>query len=211
MHASSSGIESVFSPSRRKILAADRYHVTKQGFRVVFLQIAMPARDQPDVLDPMREELEAVRWRLLTVLWDVPNEERKERPIQTKSEIWPRKSRWRCEDAKDRWIYAIIFALLAACCAITLFFALQAPFRLRAKDQGCIGEFRGEIAALPIETGAISDFRSHGSHRVGGNNREVVTSSFADSGQKTRRPREQLVQRKPARVRIQSAEFSRRN
>jgi hypothetical protein len=105
-------------------------------------------------------------------------------------------------------------ALLVGCCAITVFFAFQVPFRLLANGNHVSpGEFRGEISALPIrlagQTG--SDFRTPRSHRSGSDDKELASSSFADSGSRRGLRRERLVQRKQTRLNIEPAAFSRHN
>jgi hypothetical protein len=211
MQASSSAIDSAFSPHRPKILAADPYEVTKRTLQVVILAIAMPEQDCVGVLDPLPERREAVRVRLLTVLGEVPEEKRKGRPIRTEPETCQWKIRRRFENTKGSWIHATIFGLLAGCCAITFFFVFQPPFRLRANEnQANTGDFRTEIAALPIRSAAqtISDFRAQRSRRSGSDDRELASSFIDDSGPKRRLPRERLIQRKQPRVHIESAEFS---
>jgi hypothetical protein len=173
----------------------------------------MPGQDQAG-LDPGQQERRAVRSWPLTVLDEISGEERKARPIQAVSEAWPGKIRGRFENAKGGWLPSVIFALVAGCCAITVFFAFQAPFRLRANEShGSTGEFRGEIAALPIRLAGqtMADSRTHRPHRSGGDDREAVNTSSDDSGHKRRLPREHLAQRKQPRIQVESAEFSTRN
>jgi hypothetical protein len=213
MHASSSASDSAFSPLRPELFAADPYDVTKRELRVVILDIAMPEQDRAGVLDPKRERRAVRLWRL-TLLDRISAEDREARPIQAVSEAWPGKIRGRFENAKGGWLPSVIFALVAGCCAITVFFAFQAPFRLRANDrQGSTGEFRHEIAALPIRLAGqtMADSRTHRPHRSGGDDREAVNTSSDDSGHKRRLPREHLAQRKQPRIQVESAEFSTRN
>jgi hypothetical protein len=214
MHASRSAIDSALPPLRRGLSPTASYEVTRHTLRVAVLNIAMPGQDQQGVFDPGRERREAVKIWLLTVLDEVWRGEREARPIQAVSETWPGKSRGRFENAKCSWVHAAIFALVAGCCAITVFFAFQAPFRLRANESRVsTGEFRGEIAALPVRLAGqtMADFRTHRPHRSTGDDREVMSSSFDDSNHKRRMTREHLAQRKQLRIHMESAEFSRRN
>jgi hypothetical protein len=213
MHASSSASDSAFSPLRPKLLAADPYNVTTREVRVVILDIAMPEQHCAGVLDPKRERT-AVRLWLLTLLDRISGEDREARPIQAVSEAWPGRIRGRFENARSAWVHGVIFALVAGCCAITVFFAFQAPFRLRANEShGSTGGFRGEIAALPIRLAGqtMADFRTHRPRRNGGDDREVVSSSLDDPSHKKKLARDHLAPRKQPRIHIESAEFSRRN
>jgi hypothetical protein len=188
--------------------------VAKRSLRVVILDIAVPELARVRVLDPLEEKRETVRVWLLTILCEGQYQERKERPIQRESEIRPPKIRGRFEGIAGLWVHAVILALLAACCAVTFFFAFQLPFRLWANgNQANTGLFRSEIAAQPVRSGAdmMSGFRGYGSRRGEGNNREVVSGSSNDSGLKRTLPCERSAQRKRTRVRFQSAEFSRRD
>jgi hypothetical protein len=211
MHASSPAKDSAFSYPRRRIFASDRYDLTKRTIRVVILDIGMPEQDWGGVLDRLTDRREAGRVRLLTVLGEVPKDERKARAVQTEAETW----RWKIrqfENTRGSWVHAVIFALLAGCCAITVFFAFQVPFRLRSNEShASIGQLRSEIAALPIRAGGqtMSVFRAHRSHRSAGDDRELASSSFDDSGHKRRPPRERLIQRKQLRFHIESAESRR--
>jgi hypothetical protein len=212
MHASSSAIDSAFPPSRRKRSTTATCDATQRTLRVVILDIAMTRQDQESVLNLRREREEAVRVWLFTVLAKISGGEPAAKPIQAESDAWPRKIRRRIENTKGSWVHPVISVLLAGCCAITVFFAFQAPFRLGANaNRAGTGEFRGEIAALPTRSAGqtVSDFRAQRSHRSGGD-REVVSSSFDDSGHKRRLAREHIAQRKQPNIRIESAE-SRRN
>jgi hypothetical protein len=213
MHASSSAGDSAFSPLRPKRFAAGPYDGTKRELRVIILDIAMPEQHCAGVLDPKRARRAVRLWRF-TLLDRISGEDREARPIQAFAEPWPGKIRRRFENAKDGWVHSVIFALVAGCCAVTVFFAFQAPFRLRANEShGSTGEFRGEIAALPIRLAGqtMADFRTHRPHRSGGDDREVVSSSLDDSSHKRRLTRDHLAQRQQPRIHIESAEFSRRN
>lgn len=214
MHASRSAIDSAFPAPQPRVLAADPCDVAKRALRVVILDIAQPELDRARIFDPLEEKRETVRVWLLTILCEGQDQERKERPIQRESEIRPSKIRRRFEGTKGIWVRAVILALLAGCCAVTFFFAFQLPFRLRANgNQANTGLFRSEIAAQPVSLGAemMSGFRGYGSRRSEGDNREVVSGSSNDSGLKRTLPCEHSAQRKRPRVRIQSAEFSRRD
>jgi hypothetical protein len=133
--------------------------------------------------------------------------------IQTEGETSPRKICQQTGDPKCNWINPAICVLLAGCCAITLFFAFQAPFRLRANEnQTSTVKFRTEIAALPARLGAqtMSRFRAHAAGRGGGYDKEVVSNCVDDSATKRRPARERLLQHKQVRVSIQSGPFSER-
>ena len=213
MQASSSASDSAFSVLRPERFATGPYDVTKRELRIVILDIATPEQHCAGVLDAKRER-RAVRLWLLTLLDRISGEDLEARPIQAVSATWPGKSRGRFENAKGGWVHAAIFALVAGCCAITVFFAFQAPFRLRANESHVsTGEFRGEIAALPIRLAGqtMADFRTYRPHRNAGDDREVMSSSFDDSNHKRRMTREHLAQRKQLRIHMESAEFSRRN
>jgi hypothetical protein len=151
MHASSSAIASPFSPARRRVLTTAPCDVTKRTLRIVIVDIAIPGQDEEDGLDLRRERSEAVRVWLLTVLGGISDVGREVRSIQVVSEAWPKKIRGQVGNTRCRWVNAVVLALLAGCCAVTIFFAFQAPFRLRTNEShGSAGAFRGEIAALPI-------------------------------------------------------------
>jgi hypothetical protein len=209
MHASSSAIDSAFPPARRRMLATAPREVTKRTLRVVIVDIAIPGQDGEGVLDLRQERSEAVRVWLLTVLGGVSGLGREVRTIRAESGGWPRRVCERYGNTRGKWVHAVVLALLASCYAITAFFAFQAPFRLLASENhASTEELRGEIGALPIRAAGqtVSEFRAKKSHRSG-DDREVVSASFDDSGSKGL-PHERSVRRKQNRVRIESAEFS---
>jgi hypothetical protein len=167
---------------------------------VVVFYIAIPREDGLGVLRRLQERRGTARVSILAVC----NGERKALPIQTEGKIYRQ-----TENSKWTWSNTIVWTLLAGCCTVTLFFAFQAPFRLRANEnQTSTVEFRAETAALPARLGTqtMSRFRPNASHRSG-YDKELASSSVDDSRHKRRLSRE-LVQHKQPQVCIQSGQFS---
>lgn len=181
--------------------------VIKQTSGVVVLHIAMLGQDCLSVLGRLREKGADARVLVLAVC----GEERIEPPIQTAREALPKKICPQTANPTCSWINAVIWTLLAGCCAVTFFFAFEAPFRLSANgNQTDPLKFRAEIAALPASLGVQTTSRSrvYVSHRGGEYDKEVVSSSFGDSRQKRRLPRARLLQQKQSRLFVQSGQFS---
>ncbi len=179
----------------------------RQTSGVVVLHIAMLGQDCLSVLGRLREKGADARVLALVVC----DEERKELPIQIGGDHLPRKICRQTANPKSSWINAVVWTLLAGCCAITLFFAFQAPFRLGvSENQASAEKFRTEVAALPVRLAeqTMSRLRPHYSHRVGGYDKEGVSDSSDDSLHKRRLPRERLVQEKQSRVGIQAGQIS---
>lgn len=183
------------------------YEALRQTSDVVVLHIAILVQDRLAVLRRLRGKRGAARVLILAVY----DEERKALPIRTEGEKSPGNFRQQ-SNPKCSWINAMVWTLLAGCCALTLFFAFQAPFRLRAtENQTSAVEFRAETAALPagLGTQTMSRFRPNASHQ-GGYDKEVASSSVDDSRHKRRLSRE-LVQHKHPQVCSESGQFSGHN
>jgi hypothetical protein len=206
MSASSSASDSAFW-FRDPAIDAVESEAPMQTASFVVLHIAIPGQDRLTVLRQLRPRRGVARVLLLAVC----HEERKELPIQIGGNRLPRKI-WRpTASPRSSWINAVVWTLLAGCCAITLFFALQAPFRLGvSENQASTVKFRSEVAALPVRLAeqTMSRLRPHYSHRVGGYDKEGASDSSDDSLHKRRLPRERLVQKKQSRVGIQAGQIS---
>jgi CheY-like chemotaxis protein len=172
---------------------------------VVVFYIAIPREDGLGVLRRLQERRGTARVSILAVC----DEEPKALPTQTEGKISPRRIYRQTENPQWSWSNTIVWTLLAGCCTVTLFFAFQAPFRLRANEnQTSTVEFRAETAALPARLGSqtMSRFRPGASHRSG-YDKELASSSVDDSRHKRRLSRE-LVQHRQPQVCIQSGQFS---
>jgi hypothetical protein len=213
MNASSSAIDSALSFARPTVPAVDPYEVRKRTLRVIILDIAMPGQNGPGELHPLSERRKAARVLLLTLSGQTSEAERKARSIQARAETWPRKVCRQAGIPQRSWVHAAICALLACCCAVTVFSVFQAPFRLRANEnQTSTVKFRAETAALPasLTTQTVLRFRPHGARQNVGCNNEVAGNCVDDSARKRRPGREGLLQQKQSRVSIQSGPFSER-
>jgi hypothetical protein len=176
---------------------------------VAVLPIAIRGQDRLSLLQRLRGRVGVARVLILAVY----DEDTKVPPIQTAGAVIPRKICQQTANPKSDWIHAVVWTLLAGCCALTLFFAFQAPFRLRANEnQTSTVGFRAEIAALPasLRTQTMSRSWPNASDRGGGYGKEVPSSSVDDSRHKRRLSRE-LVQHKQPHVCIQAGQFSGQN
>jgi hypothetical protein len=203
MNASSSAIDSAFSflPAAS---AGEPHEMPKRTFRVIVMDFPLPERHALSSLLSLQERTRVSRIFLFAISNEVSEEEQKIRPIQAEAETCPGKICRRFENTKGTWIHAIILALLTSCCAITFFFALQAPFRLRVVNEDLANPttFRTEIAALPapVKTQTILGFRAHGPKQNAGYH------------QTDRRvPRERPFQQKQSLVSIRPGQFSGHN
>jgi hypothetical protein len=206
MDAFSSAIDFALRLRGWKITPVELRRAVDQALFVIVLDTTPPGQHTLTVLRHLREQWGAARVLILAVY----DEERKVLPIQTEGDKSPKEISQQ-PNSKCIWIRAVVSMLLAGCCAITFFFAFQAPFRLRANEnQTSAVEFRAETAAPPARLGTqtISRFRPSASDRGGGYDKEVASSSVDDSRHKRRLSREWLVQRKQPRVCIQSGQFS---
>jgi hypothetical protein len=206
MDAFSSATDSALCPRGRKRTPVEPHRAVDQALFVIVLDTTPPGQHRLAVLRHRREQRGAPRVLILAVY----DEERKALPVQTEGEKPPRKI---CQQPNPKciWINAAVWTLLASCCTVTLFFAFQAPFRLRANEnQTSAVEFRAETAAPPARLGTqtISRLRPSASDRGGGYDKEVASSSVDDTRHKRRLSRERLVRRKQPRVCIQSGQFS---
>jgi hypothetical protein len=177
-----------------------------QAAGFVVLHIAIPSQDRLTVLRQLRRRRGVARVLLLAVC----DKERKELAIQIGGDHLPKKICRETASPKSSWINAVVWTLLAGCCAVTLFFAFQAPFRLPANGSKTDSlKLRSEIAALPARLGmqTMSCFRPNAFHRGGGYDKELASSSVDDSRHKRRLSRE-LVQHRQPQVCIQSGQFS---
>jgi hypothetical protein len=204
MSASSSASDSALWFREPAIDAVERESAMQMS-GVVVLHIAIPGQDRLSVLQRFRERVRADRVLILAVY----DEDRKALPIQTAEEVLSRKICRQTANPKSSWINAGVWTLLAGCCAVTLFFAFQVPFRLPANGSKTDSlKLRSETAALPARLGTqtMSRFRLNASHR-GGCDKELASSSVDDSRHKRRLSRE-LVQHKQPQVCIPSGQFS---
>jgi hypothetical protein len=209
MNASSSAIDSAFSflPATP---TGETHEMPKRTRRVIVLDFALPEQRALSSLLSRQERTRASRIFLFTISNEVSDEEQKIRSIRAEAETCPSKIGRRFENTKASWVHTLIFALLTSCCAITLFFAFQAPFRLRVvnEDLAYPTTFRTEITALPapLKTQTMLGFRAHGSQQNAGYHQ--TDSPLDDSLHKRRLPRERLVQKKQSRVGIQAGQIS---
>jgi hypothetical protein len=177
-----------------------------QTSRVLVLRIAVPGRERLTVLRQFRGRRGAARVLLLAV-WD---EERKE--FQIGRDHLPRMICRQTGSPKCSWIHAGVWTLLAGCCAVTLFFAFQAPFRLAVNGSKTDSlKLRSETTALPARLGTqtMSHFRPN-AIRGGGYDKEVASSSV-DYSRRKRRLSHELVLHKQPQVSIRSGQFSEHN
>jgi hypothetical protein len=211
MNASSSAIDSSFSLPPA-ISTGEPHELSKRTLRVIVLDFALPEQRALSSLLSLQER-RASRILLFTISNEVSEEERKVRPIQAEAETCPGKICRRFENINGTWIHAIILALLTGCCAITFFFAFQAPFRLWVVNEDFANPttFRTEIAALPapVKTQTILGFRAHGSKQNAGYHQ--TDSPLDDSSYKRRVPRERPFQQKQSQVSIRPGQFSGHN
>jgi hypothetical protein len=208
MCASSSAIDSSFSflPATH----GEPHEMTKRPLRVIVLDFALPELRALSVPHLLPERTGPVRILLCTICSEVSEEERKTRSIRAEVETCPEKICRRFANTKGSWVHTMIFALLTSCCAITFFFAFQAPFRLRVVNEDLANPttFRTEIAALPatLKTQTISRFRAHGSQQNAGYHK--TDDPLDDSPRKRRVPREHPFQQKQSQVSIRPGQFS---
>ena len=207
MSASSSASKSAHWCREPMIHAIEPDNAVRSTLGFVFLYIAVPRRDLSSAHCRFRERRGAARLLILAA----HNELRKELSIRTQADNAPENVCQGTPNPKRGWINAVVWTLLAGCCAVTLFFAFQAPFRLRANENLANSvKLRSEIAALPagLETQTMSRFRHSASQQGGGYDKEVVSSSVSDSRHRRMPIREGLVQHKQPRVCVQSGLFS---
>ena len=212
MNASSSAINSAFSflPATP---AGEPHKMPKRTLRVIVQDFALPEQRVLSSLLSLEERARASRIFLFTISNEVSEEEQKIRSIRAEAETCPSKICRRFENAEGSWVHAMIFALLTSCCAITFFFAFQAPFRLRVVNEGLTNPttFRTEIAALPapLKTQTMLAFRAHGSQQNAGYHQ--TDSLLDDSPYKRRMPRERPFQQKQSQSSIRPGQFSGHN
>jgi hypothetical protein len=208
MNASDSAIDSSFSLSPA-ISTGGRQETPKRTFRVIVLDFALPEQSAPGALLALQERASASRIFLITISNEVSEEEQGIRPVRTAAENSPSKICRRLENAEGSWIHTMIFALITSCCAITFFFAFQAPFRLPVVNENLADPttFRTEIAALPapLKTRTIPSFHAHGSQQNAGYHQTD------DSPCKRRVPRERPLQQKQSQASIRPGQFSGHN
>ena len=186
--------------------------MTKQTFRVIVLDFALPEQRALSAPHPLAERTRLVRVFLFTICSEVEGEQRKIRSIRAEVETCSGKICRRFENTKGSWVHAMIFALLAGCFAVTLFFAFQAPFRLRVnEDLANPTTFRAEIAALPatLKSQTISRFPAHGSQQNAGYHK--TENALDDSPRKRRVLRERQPQQRQSEVSIRPGQFSGHN
>lgn len=210
MNASSSAIDSAFFLPATP--TCQPREMTKRTLRVIVLDFALPEQRALTAPQPLLET-RPVRVFLFTICSEVSEEERKTRSIRAEVETCPEKICRRFENTKGSWVRTMIFALLTSCCAITFFFAFQAPFRLRVvnEDLAYPTTFRTEITALPapLKTQTMLGFRAHGSQQNAGYHQ--TDSLLDDSPYKRRMPRERPFQQKQSQVSIRPGQFSGHN
>jgi hypothetical protein len=203
MNASSSAIDSSFSLPPA-ISTGEPHELSKRPFRVIVLDFALPEQRALSSLLSLQKRARSSRIILFTISNEVSEEGQENGSILAEAEICTSDTCRRFENTKGTWIHAIILALLTSCCAITFFFAFQAPFRLRVVNEDLANPttFRAEIAALaaPVKTQTIPGFRAHGSKQNAGYH------------QTDRRvPRERPFQQKQSQVSIRLGQFSGHN
>jgi hypothetical protein len=212
MNASSSAIDSSFSLPPA-ISTGETHELSKRAFRLIVLDFALPEQPALSSLLSLQKRARASRIILFTISNEVSEEGQEKGSILAEAETCPGKICRRFENIKGTWIHAIILALLTSCCAITFFFAFQAPFRLRVVNEDLANPttFRTEIAALPapLKTQTTSRFRAHGSKQNAGYHQ--TDSPLDDSPYKRRAPRERPFQQKQSQVSIRPGQFSGHN
>jgi len=212
MNASSSAIDSSFSlpPS---ISTGRRHELSKRTLRLIVLDFTLPEQRALSSLLSLQKRARPSRILLFTISKEFSEEEQENGSILAEAEICTSDACRRFENIKGTWIHAIILALLTSCCAITFFFAFQAPFRLRVVNEDLVNPttFRTEIAALsaPLKTQSIPGFRTHGAKQNAGYHQ--TDSPLDDSPYKRRVPRERPFQQKQSQVSIRPGQFSGHN
>jgi hypothetical protein len=212
MNASDSAIDSSFSLPPA-IAAGEPHETPKRTFRVIVVDFALPEQRALSALLSVQERAGDTRIFLITISKEVSEEEQRIRSIRAAAENCPSKICRRFENAEGSWIHTMIFALLTSCCAITFFFAFQAPFRLRVVNEDLANPttFRTEIAALPapLKTQTIPGFRAHGFQQNAGYHQ--TDGPLDDSPYKRRVPRERPFQQKQSQASLQSGQLSGHN
>jgi hypothetical protein len=209
MNASSSAIDSSFSLPPA-ISSGEPDELQKRTLRVTVLDFALSEQRELGSLLLPRERARASRIFIFTISNEVSEEEQKIRLIRAEAETFPKKVCQRFENIRASWVHTMIFALLAGCCAITFFFAFQAPFRLRVVNQDLANPatFRTEIAALPapLKTQAMLGFRVHRSQQNAGYHQ--TDSLLDDSPYRRRVARERPFQQKQLQVSSRPGQIS---
>jgi hypothetical protein len=209
MNASSSAIDYLFSLPPA-ISTSRRHELSKRTLRLIVLDFALPEQRALSSLLSLQKRARSSRIILFTISNEVSEEGQENGSILAEAEICTSDTCRRFENTKGTWIHAIILALLTSCCAITFFFAFQAPFRLRVVNEDLANPttFRAEIAALPapVKTQTISRFRAHGSQQNAGYHK--TDDPLDDSPRKRRVPREHPFQQKQSQVSIRPGQFS---
>jgi hypothetical protein len=212
MRASSSAIDSSFSLPPATC-TGEPHELSKRTLRVIVLDFALIEQRDLGSLLLLHETTRASRIISFTISNEVSEEKQKIRSIRAEAETSPRNICRRFENIRARWVHAMILAFLTGCCAITFFFAFQAPFRLRVVNKELAGPttFRTEIAALPapLKTQAMPGFSGHRSQQNAAYHQ--TDSRLDDSPYKRRVPRERQSQQKQPQVCFQAGQFSRHN
>jgi hypothetical protein len=212
MRASSSAIDSSFSlPPATSI--GEPHELSKRTLRVIVLDFALIEQRDLGSLLLLHETTRASRIISFTISNELSEEKQKIRSIRAEAETSPRNICRRFENISARWVHAMILAFLTGCCAITFFFAFQAPFRLRVVNKELAGPttFRTETAALPapLETRTMPGFLTRGSRQNAAYHQ--ADGLVDDSPHKRRVPRERPFQQKQSQVSIRAGQFSGRN
>ena len=194
--------------------AIEQREAVRQAFAVIIMDIAVVEQEGAGVLHLLRESRRTAHVFMGAIGDQVSEAEPKSRPIETEPEVQQGKIRQQNANSKRGWTNTVAYALLAGCCALTIFFVFQADSRLRANENSATAlQLRPETAALParLATHTMSRFRSRTSKQATGGNRELAGNTMNDFPGKTRASRERPSQQKQSRVCIQSAQPSDRH